>query len=97
MLTIATLILVAWWWWLKFSKIPYNFPLGPYGLPLIGYWPVVFAENILVGLEKLHVVYGSVFSLNIGPSRRVVIIGDYEILKVSFLALYWLFFTLLWK
>ena len=83
LLTFVSLLLLAWWWFVKFTKIPYKFPDGPYGLPLIGYWPVVLAENILVGLEKLHDAYGSVFSLNIGPSRRAVIIGDYETLKVS--------------
>ena len=78
---VVTLLLLAWWWF-KIAKIPDKFPGGPIGLPLIGYWPILKAENIVAGLQELHRYYGPNLSLNIGPGKRVVIIGDYETLKV---------------
>ena len=69
-------------WWKNIARIPHCFPPGPYGLPLLGYWRIFLSENILSGLGLLHRTYGSVLSLNIGPGKRTVVIGDYETLKV---------------
>nr|AKH03502.1 cytochrome P450 3036B1 [Paracyclopina nana] len=77
--------LVLIYWWKNFARIPGpNFPNGPLGLPLIGYVPVFTEKNILVGLDKAHDQYGEVMSVNLGPSPRMVIIGDYQVLKEVF-------------
>ena len=54
------------------------------GLPIIGYLPVVTEKNILVALDKIHDTYGKVISVNLGPSKRIVVLGDYNILKEAF-------------
>ena len=37
-----------------------------------------------MALDKVHDAYGKIVSLNLGPSKRIVIIGDYNILKEAF-------------
>lgn len=85
MLLWIALGLLLIWWWIRYQRIPDKFPRGPYGLPVIGYWQIFTAENVLVGLEKLHERFGPILSLNLGPGRRMVVIGDYETLKVRFI------------
>ena len=77
------LLILAFWWYFKIARIPDKFPRGPYGVPFLGYLPVVLAENMALGLESVHKKYGPVVSLNIGNSKRTVVIGDYGILKVG--------------
>ncbi len=52
------LALLALWWWIRYQRIPENFPKGPYGLPLVGYWPIFLAETLPIGLEELHKRFG---------------------------------------
>ena len=81
----ALLCLLLLYWWKNYAKKPHpKFPDGPLGLPILGYVPIFQAKNILVGLDKLHDKFGNVMSLNLGPSPRIVIIGDYLILKEVF-------------
>lgn len=77
-------------WWHKIAKVPDRFPPGPIGLPLVGYLPILFYKNILEGMNKLHDDYGPTVSLNIGPGKRMVTIGDYDTLKVfrAFIGIY---------
>jgi hypothetical protein len=84
-LILFAFVLLITWWWLNYARIPDKFPKGPFGLPLIGYWPILSAENIVAGLETLHHQYGPNLSLNIGPGKRIVVIGDFETLKVIYL------------
>ena len=77
-----TIFLLAKWWF-QYARIPAGFPTGPYGLPVIGYFPIFLAENIVSGFEGLHKKFGPNFSLNIGMSDRIVVIGDYETLRVN--------------
>lgn len=81
----VTILIVLWLlhWWKNVAKVNEAFPPGPIGLPLLGYVPIFAADNFLSGIEGLHDAFGSVFSLNIGPSPRTVVIGDYETLKVG--------------
>jgi hypothetical protein len=83
-LILFAFVLLITWWWLNYARIPDKFPKGPFGLPLIGYWPILSAENIVAGLETLHHQYGPNLSLNIGPGKRIVVIGDFETLKVIY-------------
>lgn len=78
----ALILLTLLSWWRNIARIPDRFPPGPYGLPLLGYWRIFLSDNILSGLGLLHQTYGSVISLNIGPGKRSVVIGDFETLKV---------------
>ena len=79
---VLILILVLFYWWKNVASAPCdNFPPGPMGLPIIGYLPVATNKNILVALDKIHDVYGKIVSVNLGPSKRIVVIGDYDILK----------------
>jgi hypothetical protein len=80
---ILFLLFSAFWWYFRIARIPEKFPQGPYGVPFLGYLPVVFAENMATSLESVHKKYGPVVSVNIGNSKRTVVIGDYNILKVS--------------
>ena len=81
----SLLCLLLLYWWKNYAKKPHpKFPDGPLGLPILGYVPIFQAKNILVGLDKLHDKFGNVMSLNLGPSPRIVIIGDYLILKEVF-------------
>jgi len=70
------------YWWLKIARVQERFPPGPIGLPLVGYLPILFQKNILVGMNQIHDKYGPTISLNIGPGQRLVAIGDYDTLKV---------------
>ena len=82
----ATTVLVILWllhWWKNVARVNKFFPPGPIGLPILGYVPIFGADNFLSGIEALHAKFGSVFSLNIGPSPRTVVIGDFEALKVG--------------
>ena len=82
---VLILILVLFYWWKNVASAPCdNFPPGPMGLPIIGYLPVATDRNILVALDKIHDVYGKIVSVNLGPSKRIVVIGDYDILKEAF-------------
>jgi hypothetical protein len=82
---IIFVLLVIYIWWNKFTRIHSpSFPPGPLGFPLIGYWPIITEENILVALDRAHDQFGEVVSLNLGPSPRVVVIGDYHVLKEVF-------------
>ncbi len=80
--SVILILLTLWSWWRNIARIPERFPPGPYGLPLLGYWRIFQSENILSGLGLLHRSYGSVLSLNIGPGKRTIVIGDFETLKV---------------
>ena len=35
-------------------------------------------------LDKIHDIYGGVVSVNMGPSKKIVVIGDYQLLKEAF-------------
>ena len=50
----------------------------------LGYLPIATEKNILVALDKVHDNYGKIVSLNLGPSKRSVVIGDYQLLKEAF-------------
>ena len=84
LLTVSVLFLSLLWWWIKIGKLQKHMPPGPYGLPLLGYLPLFWAEDILQCFEALHKKYGTIFSVNLGPGKRIVVIGDYEILKVFY-------------
>ena len=82
---VITLLLALYYWWCKFARVPGpNYPPGPVPAPLLGYLPVLTAKNILVGLDAVHEKYGDVISINLGPSPRVIVIGDYGTLKEVF-------------
>ena len=82
---VLVVILLLFYWWKNVASAPCdNFPPGPMGLPVLGYVPVVTAKNLVVGLDQIHDVYGKIISVNLGPSKRTVVIGDYDILKEAF-------------
>ena len=84
-LFVLLFVFALFYWWKNYASFPHpKFPPGPYGLPLVGYLPVFSEENILIGFEKLHQKYGKVFSLNLGPNKRCVVIGDFKLLKDAF-------------
>jgi len=82
LLGIALIVILFVLIWFKYLKQDEKFPPGPRGLPLVGYLPIFFEENVIDGLMKLHKKWGSVFSVQLGPRSKIVVIGDYEILKV---------------
>ena len=83
--TFFFVVLVSWCFrnWYEKAKIPHKFPTGPYGLPLLGYFPIL-RRGFFEVIEELHAKYGGIYSVNLGPNKRVVVIGDYEILKDIF-------------
>ena len=84
-IVLVLILIIIFYWWKNVASAPCdNFPPGPMGLPVIGYLPVVTEKNILVALDKIHDDYGKIVSVNLGPSKRIVVIGDYDILKEAF-------------
>ena len=82
---VVLLILLLLYWWKNYGSAPCaNFPPGPLGLPILGYLPVVTAKNIVLGLDQIHDAFGKVISVNLGPGKKTVVIGDYNILKEAF-------------
>ena len=81
LLTILVIIFTHKWY--AKTKIPYKFPSGPYGIPLLGYVPFLKRRFFDV-IEELHLKFGSIYSVNLGPNPRVIVIGDYELLKEVF-------------
>ena len=78
-------LLLFWYWWKNFASAPCkHFPPGPLGLPILGYLPIVTAKNLVEGLDKVHDKFGDVISVNMGPSKRIVVIGEYHSLKEAF-------------
>ena len=82
-LFVTVLVIVLVHSWYSKTRIPSKFPPGPYGLPILGYAPFLRRRFFDV-IEDLHVKFGGIFSVNLGPNKRVVIIGDYEVLKDIF-------------
>lgn len=79
LLIFSSLLLL--YWWKNNVALPHpNFPPGPIGLPFLGNLGIFFEENILIAFENLHKKYGKVLSVNIGPTKCVVI-GDLKLLK----------------
>ena len=70
--------------WYQKTRIPDKFPNGPFGFPLIGYASLLKGGNILHILDELHTKFGGIYSVNLGPSPRLVVVGDYETLKDIF-------------
>ena len=82
MYVVILILLLFWHWWKNFASAPCkNFPPGPMGLPIIGYLPIVTEENLLAALDKIHDKFGGVISVNMGPSKPAVVIGEYHSLK----------------
>ena len=83
--TIFLILFILWCVrnWYEKTKIPSKFPNGPYGLPLLGYFPIL-TRGFFEVIEELHIRFGGIYSVNLGPNKRVVVIGDYERLKDVF-------------
>lgn len=56
-----------------------NLPLGPSGMPILGYLPFMPANNEPM-LRKLRQKYGKIFSIRLG-SQDVVFLSDFEVIK----------------
>ena len=84
-LIIVLALAAVYKWYLLSVRLPHpDFPPGPVGLPIIGHLPTILSKDLVEGFQKLHDRYGGVFSLNLGPQKRAVVIGDYEALKEAF-------------
>lgn len=82
---ILVLTVALFYWWRNYARLPFpNYPPGPLGLPLLGYLPIFTEKNFLAALDRAHDQYGGVISLNLGPSPRRIVIGDYDLLKEAF-------------
>ena len=79
---LASILLVLFVFnWYQKTKIPDKFPNGPFGFPLIGYASLLKGGSILDILDELHTKFGGTYSVNLGPSPRLVVVGEYETLK----------------
>ena len=83
--TLALILAALFVWnWYQNTRIPKKFPDGPFGFPLIGYASLLKGGSILNVLDELHTKFGGIFSVNLGPGPRLVVIGDYGTLKDIF-------------
>lgn len=72
---IALLICILVMKWIR----EWNYPLGPRGLPLLGYG-IFLGENPHKKLKELSKKYGDMFSFYIGPQLNICI-SDYQLAK----------------
>ncbi len=81
LLVVGLVSLLVYKWW-QTTRLPVpNFPPGPIGLPVVGYPGLFKSKSLVKTFEALHEQYGNVFSVNLGPSKRAVVIGGYDELK----------------
>ena len=80
--TVVLILFLIWCFrsWYEKARIPHKFPPGPYGLPVLGYFPIL-TKGFFEAIQDLNKRFGGIYSVNLGPNKRVVVIGDYEILK----------------
>ncbi len=57
------------------------FPPGPPGLPLLGHFKTMMRPDLLKSFMEIHAKFGAVFSVNLGPRKRAVVIGSVDALK----------------
>nr|BAV93948.1 cytochrome P450 3201B2 [Chamberlinius hualienensis] len=81
--TILATLVVIWlltsmWKWIKVGRY---LPPGPWGLPVVGYLPWINSLAFLT-FEELRKKYGSIFSVNLGPTTAVVL-ADWKAIKAT--------------
>ncbi|XP_072263503.1 cytochrome P450 2K1-like [Pyxicephalus adspersus] len=80
LLFIVTCVCLAIFLFGQKKNIHPNYPPGPSCLPIIGNMHIINANKPYITFHKLAEKYGSVYSLQIGPQKMVVLCG-YETVK----------------
>ncbi|DBA13683.1 TPA: hypothetical protein GDO54_018451 [Pyxicephalus adspersus] len=80
LLFIVTCVCLAIFLFAQKKDVHPNFPPGPSCLPIIGNMHIINANKPYITFHKLAEKYGSVYSLQIGPQKMVVLCG-YETVK----------------
>ncbi|XP_043854298.1 cytochrome P450 2K1-like [Dromiciops gliroides] len=63
----------------------YKLPPGPLPMPLIGNLNLVDLNKLYISLTELSKTYGQVFTVHMGPKKKVVLVG-YDVIKDAFLS-----------
>ncbi|GFT79414.1 cytochrome P450 18a1 [Nephila pilipes] len=78
-LLVSALVLILTWlvfnWWSQNKKLP----PGPWGLPILGYWPFIRITHL--DFTELSKIYGNVFSFRTVGGRLIIVLNGIKTIK----------------
>ncbi|GFR01963.1 cytochrome P450 2J6 [Trichonephila clavata] len=78
-LLISALLLILTWLIINWFKENRKLPPGPWGLPILGYWP--FIQTTHLDFTDLSKTYGNVFSFRTVGGRLIIVLNGIKTIK----------------